>query len=121
MNEIGLMVVYLSFITTFSVACFIYSFKKDFAEPKNRKLRGGLYLTLGISAGVPVIHLAFFSSTIGGLENYISYFWWMFGGISYIAGAVIYIMRFPERWCKGWFDNFVRLDYLLYLYIIIGK
>jgi len=102
------MILYLSLITTFSVGVFLYSLKDDFASPKRRTLRGVLYLILGISAGVPMIHLAFFSKSIGGLEAEISYFYWIFGGVSYIAGASIYILRFPEKCFRGIFDIIVN-------------
>lgn len=52
--------IYLSFITIFAASVFFYSFQKNFNKPKNRKFRGTLFLTLGISAGIPVIHLMFF-------------------------------------------------------------
>ncbi len=52
--------IYLTFISIFASSVFIYSFQKDFNKPQNRKLRGLLFLTLGISAGIPVLHLMFF-------------------------------------------------------------
>lgn len=54
-------IVYLSFITIFATSVFLYSFEKNFNKPHNRKLRGILFLTLGVSAGIPVIHLMFFA------------------------------------------------------------
>ncbi len=53
--------VYLGFITVFASSVFLYSFEKNFNKPQNRKLRGSLFLTLGISAGIPVVHLGFFA------------------------------------------------------------
>jgi len=52
---------YLSFITLLAATVFIYSFQKNFNKPQNRKLRGILFLGLGISAGIPFIHLLLFS------------------------------------------------------------
>jgi len=52
---------YLAFITIFATTVFLYSFEKNFNKPLNRNLRGILFLTLGISAGIPIIHLMFFT------------------------------------------------------------
>lgn len=49
-------IIYLSFITIFALGIFIYSFETNFNKPHRRKLRGFLFLTLGISAGIPIIH-----------------------------------------------------------------
>jgi adiponectin receptor len=51
--------VYLAFISIFAASVFLYSFQKNFNKPQNRKFRGSLFLTLGISAAIPVIHLTF--------------------------------------------------------------
>ena len=51
--------VYLAFISIFAASVFLYSFQKNFNKPQNRKFRGSLFLTLGISAAIPIIHLIF--------------------------------------------------------------
>lgn len=52
--------IYLTIISIFASAVFFYSFEKDFNKPHRRKLRGLLFLTLGISAGLPIFHLSAF-------------------------------------------------------------
>jgi adiponectin receptor len=51
---------YLLFITILAGGVFVVSFDKEFAKPHMRKYRGLLFLSLGVSAGVPVLHLTFF-------------------------------------------------------------
>lgn len=51
---------YLLFISILATAVFIYSFDAEFAKPHMRKIRGSLFITLGVSAGIPIIHLTFF-------------------------------------------------------------
>ena len=103
------MLLYLSLITIFALVVFLYSFKEDFATPKKRTLRGTLYLILGLSAGVPIIHLIFFANSIGGLTKPVSYLYWAMGGLSYVLGATIYMLRIPEKIFKGTFDIIVHM------------
>jgi adiponectin receptor len=51
---------YLTFISTFAITVFIYSFRPDFNKPHKRQLRGIMFLTLGLSTAFPILHLAFF-------------------------------------------------------------
>ncbi len=55
---------YLLFISILASGVFVYSFDREFAKPHMRKLRGSLFITLGISAGIPIIHLTFFGYLI---------------------------------------------------------
>jgi len=43
---------------------------------------------------------------------------WLLGGIFYVAGAVIYAMRIPERWYPGRFD-FCGLSHNIWHIMII--
>lgn len=52
--------VYLIFISVFALAVFLGSLSPSFNKAENRRLRGVLFLILGISAGVPIVHLMFF-------------------------------------------------------------
>lgn len=40
--------------------------------------------------------------------------YWALGGVIYISGCLIYIARFPERFCPGKFDLIVKK---LFVYI----
>jgi len=51
---------YLLFISVLAAGVFVYSFDAEFAKPHMRKLRGMLFITLGVSAGAPIVHLTFF-------------------------------------------------------------
>lgn len=54
------MKMYLTFISTFAIIVFVYSFNNNFNKPHKRKLRGTLFLTLGLSTGIPIVHLSLF-------------------------------------------------------------
>jgi predicted membrane channel-forming protein YqfA (hemolysin III family) len=51
---------YLGFISGFALMVFLFSLTPKFNKPEKRKLRGWLFLLLGVSTGVPIIHLALF-------------------------------------------------------------
>ena len=60
--EIYLCTVYLSFISIFAISVFVFALTPDFYVPRRRRLRGTLFLTLGLSAGIPIVHLILFGS-----------------------------------------------------------
>src|SRR5690349_18123524 len=103
------MLFYLLFISIFAMIVFIYSFNPEFASPKNRNLRGVLFLTLGLSAALPMIHLCFFSNTIYGNIDQPTLINWVLGGLCYVVGCLIYINRFPERKWPGKFCIWVLI------------
>ena len=106
------MYIYLTTITTFAIFVFLVSFSKNFNKPEKRRFRGIIFLALGISSGIPLIHLIFFPTTIQGFIVEPSIFYWVLGGASYIFGALLYITRFPEKYVSsGYFD-------ILVIYII---
>jgi predicted membrane channel-forming protein YqfA (hemolysin III family) len=84
------------------------SFQEDFETPKKRKLRGILYIVLGLSAGLPIFQMYLFPEPLKGFENKPDISLWVYGGASYVLGASIYIIRFPEKYFEGYFDNFVN-------------
>ena len=90
---------------------FVFSLQDDFATPKMRSLRGFLYIGLGLSAGFPIIHLFLFPNSIKGFDVPPDISLWVYGGVSYIGGALIYAIRFPEKYFKGTFDLLVKLKY----------
>ena len=101
--NIDLKLFYLGFITILSVSIFIYSFNPDFGKPHKRRLRGFLFLTLGISAGIPIFHILLFSDSINGSIPNPNLLNWMFGGMCYIGGCLIYVSRLPEKRWPGKF------------------
>jgi adiponectin receptor len=96
-------IIYLSLISIFGLAVLFCSLRKDFGEPAKRGFRGFLFLSLGISSGLPIIHLAFFPWTIHGNIANPTLINWVLGGLCYIGGCIIYINRFPE---KNWPGKF---------------
>lgn len=82
---------------------FVITLIPKFDKPKFRMLRAILYVLAGLSSAIPCFHLSFdrnlylypFSGSL-----------WIIGGALYIGGALIYGLRFPERFFPKRFDFF---------------
>ena len=113
--------IYLSFITIFSICVFIYSLTPSFTNKSHRKIRGTIFLTIGISTAFPILHLAFFGkSTVDGFKKQPKLFYWYFGGISYVLGGLIYTLRVPEKYIKNKFDYFGASHQFLHCFVVLG-
>ena len=107
--------IYLSFITI------VYSLTPSFTNPNYRKIRGIIFLTIGISTAFPILHLAFFGkSTVDGFKKQPKLFYWYFGGISYVLGGLIYTLRVPEKYIKNKFDYLGASHQFLHCFVVLG-
>ena len=111
---------YLILITVFGVGTFLYSLTDDFNKPQRRSLRGILFLIFGLCTGVPILHMAFFGDYIEGYGDDIILLNWYLGGISYIIGAIFYILRFPEKKFPGRFDYFGASHQIFHVLVFFG-
>lgn len=93
-----------------SVCCFlvfVVSLWSKFSKPQYRVLRGTLFVILGLVAVAPFTHIFIFMQ-----PEYLPYFdsfWWTVGAFLYIGGAMIYMLRIPERFFPNKFDIFVNI------------
>ena len=111
---------YLTFISVFAISVFLFSLTPGFHTPQRRTLRGSLFLSLGISAGIPIMHLMLFRSSIKGFESSPRLMFWVIGGAAYIIGALIYIKRIPEKFYPGKFDIFGSSHQFFHLFVVVG-
>ena len=111
---------YLILISVFGIGTFLYSLTDDFNKPKRRCLRGTLFLIFGLCTGVPILHMAFFGDYIEGYGENIILLNWYLGGISYIVGALFYILRFPEKKFPGKFDYFGASHQIFHVLVFFG-
>ena len=111
---------YLTFITVFAISVFVFTLTPNFHTPQHRTLRGTLFLALGISAGIPIIHLMLFGDNVKGFEGRPRFEFWYVGGIAYIVGALMYIERVPERFCPGKFDIFGASHQWFHVCVVVG-
>ena len=100
---------------------FIYSLTPSFTNPNYRKIRGIIFLTIGISTAFPILHLAIFGkSTVDGFKKQPKLFYWYFGGISYVLGGLIYTLRVPEKYIKNKFDYLGASHQFLHCFVVLG-
>ena len=59
-NYLVYAIAYLSFMSIFGLIIFGISLSNKFDRPKYTKLKGILFLMLGISAGAAIVHINFF-------------------------------------------------------------
>jgi adiponectin receptor len=112
---------YLIEISVLGLGIFFYSvISSNFSKPKRRTFRGILFLIFGICTGIPIIHLSLFNHTVNGYVPGIKLINWYLGGISYITGAIIYILRFPEKKFKGKFDYIGSSHQIFHILVFLG-
>ncbi len=107
------------FITIFGIIVFIISIREEFTKKEYHKIKGILFLIFGVSAGLPVIHLKLFDVNGFVLEDY-NFGLWFLGGISYIIGALIYILKVPERFFPGRFCLYGNSHQIFHIGVLIG-
>jgi len=95
---------YLLIISTFSFIVFVCTLYPGFHGPRFRKIRGSLFLILGVSTSIPILHLAFFGKYISGFEAKPYLIFWYIGGIVYVLGGLFFVTRIPEKYIPNKFD-----------------
>ncbi|KAF2432338.1 HlyIII-domain-containing protein [Tothia fuscella] len=94
---------YWIMITTIGAATAITSISPQFRTPSWRPFRAAMFVAMGLSAVIPVIHGAFIYS-LSHLSDTMALPYVVAQGILYIIGAGLYAARFPERMAPGSFD-----------------
>ena len=99
----GFKYTYLILISSFCIIAFVVTLLPNTDKPEYRKLRGFLFIIVGLMAGIPGIHAGITSNP----EILVRLFFWALGGAIYVGGALLYVARIPERFAPGKFDFFV--------------
>ncbi|KAM0555802.1 hypothetical protein ACHAPJ_006199 [Fusarium lateritium] len=115
----NLMALYLWVICILGVGCALVSWVERFRTPKWRPYRTMMFIGLGTSGVVPVIHGAFIYG-LQGLEDRMSLSWVVLHGIMYIFGAVLYAARWPERSAPGTFDIWGSSHQIFHIFVILA-
>eukprot|EP00347_Sterkiella_histriomuscorum_P005178 403357598 len=108
--------VYLGSMYFVCFCCFVLLLMPQYNKPKYRPLRGILFVICGLLSVVPIYHIEFLTH-----KSYIHDFHtspWLLGGVLYILGAVLYMLKFPERLKPGLFDYFGGSHQLFHLLIV---
>ena len=111
---------YLTEITVLGIGTFLYSLTDDFNKPQKRTLRGIIFLVFGLCTGIPIFHMAFFGNKIKGNGPGIKLINWYLGGVSYVVGALLYILRFPEKKFPKKFDYIGASHQIFHVLVFLG-
>ncbi|KAE8398793.1 hemolysin-III related-domain-containing protein [Aspergillus pseudonomiae] len=101
--EPGLQRLYWTMICSIGIGCVFVSIMPQFRTPRWRPFRAAMFVGMGLSAVVPVIHgLRMYG--VEQMTRQIGLGWLLLQGFLYILGAGIYAARVPERLRPGQFD-----------------
>jgi len=112
-------VIYLTIVCILGVSCVIVSLWDKFGSPRLRPFRAGIFITFGLSGIAPATHY----SIQNGWEksiNEAALGWLVFMGFLYIAGAMLYAFRIPERFFPGKVDILFHSHQLFHCFVIAG-
>ena len=115
-NEVTVLkYVYESILAVACIGCFIVTLIPKFDTEKYRKVRGIMYIILGLSTGSIFVMFTFVS------EYVTPHYGWLYalGGYIYIQGAIIYMIRVPERCKPGRFD-FCGASHQIFHFAVLG-
>ncbi|KAG5980363.1 hypothetical protein E4U55_004103 [Claviceps digitariae] len=114
-----LMSTYLYLICSLGAGCGIVSWVERFRTPEWRAYRASMFIGLGLSGVVPVIHgMSIYGYS--GLEHRMSISWVIAQGGMYILGAVLYAMRWPERSSPGSFDIWGSSHQIFHMFVLLA-
>ncbi|CAI2363109.1 unnamed protein product [Moneuplotes crassus] len=106
----------ITFIGCFGV--FTVTMIPKFNTPKYRPFRALLFVVLGVSAAFPCIQFIYFRDPLTMPVFPTNY--WTLGGATYIFGAYVYTMRFPERWYPDKFDMCGHSHNLWHCFVLVA-
>ncbi|KAK2038252.1 hemolysin III family channel protein [Colletotrichum somersetense] len=113
----GLMKFYLSTIALLGLGCGAVSWVEFFRAPEWRTFRACIFVALGASGVVPVLH----GAAVYGraeMEARMSLSWVVLHGAMYILGAFLYAFRWPERSSPGTFDIWGSSHQIFHFFVV---
>ncbi|KYK54461.1 hemolysin-iii channel protein [Drechmeria coniospora] len=106
-------------ICILGLGCTMVSWLDRFRTPLWRPYRAAMFIGLGVSGVVPILQgLTIYGYR--GLEDRMGITWVIAQGVMYIAGAVIYAVRWPERSFPGAFDIWGSSHQIFHLFVVLA-
>lgn len=106
-------------ITVLGLSSIIVSLWDKFATPAFRAVRAGVFLALGCSGIVPIIHMLYIHGIREGSEQS-SLGWLILMGICYIVGALLYALRIPERFFPGRCNLIFQSHQIFHILVVVA-
>lgn len=115
-ENLTLFKIYLSFGLVLCAASIIVSMWDKFGEPKYRSFRALVFLAFGLSNVVPGVHWYYVLDsrllTAFGL--------FIFQGLLYVIGSLLYANRVPERWFPGKCDYLFQSHQIFHVLVVLA-
>lgn len=118
---------YLYCIVLLGLACLTVSWLEHFRTPAWRPYRAMLFVALGMSGVVPIIHglvLLEDADTWSGryqqLNLRMGLNWVLLQGVFYVSGAFLYAARWPEKWRPGHFDIWGSSHQIFHVFVVLA-
>ncbi|KAF4979600.1 hypothetical protein FZEAL_4229 [Fusarium zealandicum] len=115
----SLMSFYLYLICILGVGCGLASWLERFRTPTWRPYRTMMFVALGVSGVVPIVHGCFIYGP-QGLEDRMSISLVALHGAMYIFGAFLYVVHWPERSAPGSFDIWGNSHQLFHFLVVMA-
>ncbi|KAL2260818.1 hypothetical protein VTK26DRAFT_5062 [Humicola hyalothermophila] len=110
---------YLAAIALLGLGCLGVSWFEHFRTPAWRPYRALMFVGLGLSGVVPVLHaLAFYS--LRELDERMGLSWVVLQGALYIFGAFLYAVRWPECRFPGMFDIWGSSHQIFHVFVLLA-
>lgn len=108
--------IYLTAICILGIATVLVTMIDSFSTPQWRPYRAGLFAVFGLGGIVPALHHLFLEETLHISMR--SFGWLSLMGALYIVGALLYVLRIPERFFPGKFDIWLHSHQLFHVLVI---
>ncbi|KAK4542148.1 hypothetical protein LTR36_006995 [Oleoguttula mirabilis] len=117
--EPDLIRLYWTMITTIAAGTLAVVMLPKFRSAEWRPFRAFMFVAMGLSAVVPVIH-GVQKYGVAQLEKQMG-LWWVVGqGVLYIVGAAVYAARVPERLRPGRFDIWGSSHQIFHVLVVLA-
>lgn len=113
----SLQIAYIAGITTLGALTTAVAVMRHFRTPEYRWIRTILFLSLGLSAIIPVAHGIIIYGLVTAFDS-MSLGYMLTMGSMYVVGALIYGWRIPERWWPGKFDYFGGSHQIFHCFVV---
>jgi adiponectin receptor len=106
-------------ITTLAACTATISLHPDFRTPARRPYRTFMFVLMGLSAVIPVLHGVRLYG-VAHLRNSVGLDWVIAQGVLYILGAAIYAARVPEKWSPGTYDIWGSSHQIFHVLVVVA-
>ncbi|KAF0450710.1 putative hemolysin-III channel protein Izh2 [Gigaspora margarita] len=112
-------IIYITLVSVLGIATISVAIPVRFRTPEFRWFRTTLFLALGASVVIPIIHaLILYGFNI--CNNIISFKWMLITITIYFVGALIYGSRVPEKLSPGTFDIWGSSHQIFHFFVVFA-